>query len=85
MALTPKAGAYPELHVADLPPVPVVAYWFSPRGDDHLLVARVADALARYPGSPLAGLSLDDRERCVKRILALVEESGYVVRRGAGE
>lgn len=80
--MTAKTGSYPELRVADPPPVPAVPRWFAARGDDGLLVARVADALARYPGSPLAGLSLDDRERCVKRILAEVEASGYVVSRG---
>lgn len=82
--MTPKMGAYPALHVADPRPLDI-PYWMSPVGDDHLLVARVADALTRFPGSPLAGLGLDDRERAVRRVLAEVERCGYVVRRGARE
>lgn len=82
--MTAKVGSYPALAVGPLPEPPEIPYWFAPRGDDHLLVGRVADALARYPGSPLAGLTLDERERAVKRILAEVEAAGYVVRRRKG-
>lgn len=61
---------------------PVVrSRWFSPQGFDYVLVSRVADDLAELPGSPLAGLGVDARERAVKRVLALVEERGYVITR----
>ena len=53
--------------------------WFSPQGFDYVLVCRVADDLAELPGSPLAGLGIEARERAVKRVLALVEERGYAV------